>query len=78
MSRRQALRFDTEVLKDARSTAGLSQEGVARESGVALRTYIRWEQGMTQPKGAHLLALANALSLNPEQLYSLAPEEKAA
>lgn len=77
MSRRQALRFDTKVLKAARNTAGLSQEGVARELNVALRTYIRWEQGMTQPKGAHLLALAEALKIGPEQLYSQ-PEEDAA
>lgn len=41
-----------EEVRDARAKLGLTQIEMARELGVALRTYRRWEKGLIRQPGA--------------------------
>ncbi|WBO85881.1 helix-turn-helix domain-containing protein [Hymenobacter yonginensis] len=51
-----------------RKSRGFSQEVLAEQSGVSLRTIQRVEQGDTMPRGHTLLALAAALQVPLEEL----------
>lgn len=51
-----------------RKEKGLSQEALAEEAGLSLRTIQRVEQGVTTPQGHTLQALAAALSVPLEAL----------
>jgi transcriptional regulator with XRE-family HTH domain len=64
-------RFEPRRLKAARDVAGLTQEGLARKlQEITVRTITRWESGEGEgPKGAQLVALADALEISPESLY---------
>ncbi|UOQ97813.1 helix-turn-helix domain-containing protein [Hymenobacter sp. 5317J-9] len=53
-----------------RKSKGLSQEVLAEQSGVSLRTIQRVEQGATVPRGHTVLALAAALSVPLEALHA--------
>ena len=55
--------FSTERISTLRKSKGLSQEVLAEQSGVSLRTIQRMEQGDTVPRGHTLQALANALGV---------------
>lgn len=54
--------------KDLRNRRGLSQEFLAEESGLSLRTIQRIENGETEPTGETLKRLANGLNVNPDEL----------
>ncbi|MBO2010236.1 helix-turn-helix domain-containing protein [Hymenobacter negativus] len=55
--------FSTERISTLRKSKGLSQEVLAEQSGVSLRTIQRMEQGDTVPRGHTLQALATALGV---------------
>lgn len=55
-------------IKELRNRKGMSQEILAEESGLSLRTIQRIENGETEPTGDTLKRLANALNVNPDEL----------
>jgi len=60
--------FSASRIQAIRKSKGLSQEALAEESGVSLRTIQRVEQGDTVPRGYTLQALAAALGVPLEAL----------
>lgn len=55
-------------VKELRSRKGLSQEQLAENSGLSLRTIQRIENGETEPRGETLKRLMNALEAAPDDL----------
>lgn len=55
-------------LREARERLGLTQEEVARRSGVHVTEISRMEAGKRDPKISTLRRLANALEVKPGQL----------
>jgi len=55
-------------MKDLRNRKGMSQEILAEESGLSLRTIQRIENEETEPTGDTLKRLSNALNVNPDEL----------
>ncbi|MCH8080720.1 MAG: helix-turn-helix domain-containing protein [Proteobacteria bacterium] len=55
-------------VKDLRKQKGMSQEILAEESGLSLRTVQRIENGESNPTGDTLKRLSNALQVNPDEL----------
>jgi len=62
-------------LKDLRNLKGMSQEVLADESGLSLRTIQRIENGETNPTGDSLKRLSSALNVNPDELIDWAIKE---
>lgn len=65
--------FSTTRITAIRKSKGLSQEVLAEQSGVSLRTIQRVEQGETEPRGYTLQALAAALDV-PLEAFRTQPE----
>ncbi|QJX46772.1 helix-turn-helix domain-containing protein [Hymenobacter taeanensis] len=65
--------FSAARISAIRKSKGLSQEVLAEQSGVSLRTIQRVEQGDTVPRGFTLQALATALEV-PLEAFRLEPE----
>ena len=59
-------------IKELRKRKGMSQEFLADESGLSLRTIQRIENGETNPTGESLKRLSNALNVNPDELIEKA------
>lgn len=55
-------------VKEFRNRKGMSQEILAEESGLSLRTIQRIENGETEPTGDSLKRLSNGLNVNPDEL----------
>lgn len=55
-------------VKELRNRRGLSQELLAENSGLGLRTIQRIENGETEPRGDTLRRLANALDASPDEI----------
>ncbi len=55
-------------IKNLRKRKGISQELLAENSGLSLRTIQRIENGETEPRGDPLTRLANALDVASEEL----------
>ena len=55
-------------LKELRNQKGMSQETLAEESGLSLRTIQRIENGRSNPTGDTLKRLSNALNVTPDEL----------
>ena len=55
-------------IKALRSSKGLSQEELAQQAGISLRTVQRIENDETEPRGDTLVRLAAALNTIPEEL----------
>ena len=55
-------------VKELRNKKGMSQEVLAEESGLSLRTIQRIENGDSNPTGDSLKRLSNALDVNPDEL----------
>jgi transcriptional regulator with XRE-family HTH domain len=55
-------------LKELRNQKGMSQETLAEESSLSLRTIQRIENGESNPTGDTLKRLSNALNVNPDEL----------
>jgi len=62
-------------LKALRHQKGMSQEILAEESGLSLRTIQRIENSETNPTGDSLKRLANRLNVNPDELIDWAIKE---
>lgn len=62
-------------LKELRAQKGMSQEVLADESGLSLRTIQRIENNETNPTGDTLKRLSNALNVNPDELIDWAIKE---
>ena len=62
-------------LKELRNQKGMSQEVLADESGLSLRTIQRIENGETNPTGDTLKRLSNALNVNPDELIDWSIKE---
>jgi transcriptional regulator with XRE-family HTH domain len=60
--------FSAARILDIRKSKGWSQEVLAEQSGISLRTIQRVEQGETMPRGYTLQALADALDVPLEAL----------
>lgn len=52
-------------LRELREESGLTQRDVAAAVGVAHQTYLRWEQGKTEPSVSQLQALASVFGKTP-------------
>ncbi|WP_272149283.1 helix-turn-helix domain-containing protein [Tenacibaculum aiptasiae] len=59
-------------VKELRTQRGMSQEFLAEESGLSLRTIQRIENGQSNPTGESLKRLANALQITPSELIDWA------
>lgn len=55
-------------VKELRNRSGISQELLADNSGLSLRTIQRIENGETQPTGESIKRLANGLMVTPNEL----------
>lgn len=55
--------MNTQVLSNARSVLGLTQLVVARDVGVDVETYQRWENGWQNPSPANLMRVKIVLGL---------------
>lgn len=62
-------------VRDIRSRKGMSQEVLAENSGLSLRTIQRIENGETEPRGDTLKRLSNALEVNPDEIMDWAFRE---
>ncbi|NNE01833.1 MAG: helix-turn-helix domain-containing protein [Eudoraea sp.] len=62
-------------VKELRNQKGMSQEFLAEESGLSLRTIQRVENGESNPTGESLKRLANALNVNPDELIDWSIKE---
>ncbi|MBF9253212.1 helix-turn-helix domain-containing protein [Pontibacter sp. 172403-2] len=62
-------------IKALRKRKGFSQEQLAEESTLSLRTVQRIENGETVPHGDSLRKLTQALSVNPDEILEWAPTE---
>jgi len=58
----------SEILKQARSDAELSQEDVAEKVGVSRQTVSSWENGKSYPDIASVIALSDAFGLSLDSL----------
>lgn len=56
------------IVKDLRNRKGLSQEQLAEESKLSLRTVQRIEKGESIPRGDTLVKLSQALDVTPDDL----------
>jgi transcriptional regulator with XRE-family HTH domain len=63
------LTLDSGRVRELRAAAGLTNEQLAHEVGVTLRTVQRWQLGSNEPNGAQLLRLARVLGVHPDDLY---------
>jgi len=62
-------------LRELRLKRGLSQTKLAQEVGVSQTFISALEMGLKQPSLKTLLALADALSVSPDELLHVAAEE---
>lgn len=82
MSRRQVRNLNGSTfgarLREARESAALTQEKLAREIDVTLRTIQRWEDdnSPSEPRGSQVMTLALRLGVDATDLYP--PSEEAA
>jgi len=62
-------------IKELRNRKGMSQEFLAEESGLSLRTIQRIENSETVPRGDTLKRLAIALQTSPDEIIDWKIEE---
>lgn len=63
-------------LKEARKSKGLTQEELAEQSQVNLRTIQRIENSENEPRGKTLSLICNTLQIDLEQLLSVENSKK--
>ena len=61
-------------IKNARLSAGLTQEKVAELVGVSRAAISRWELGEIEPKIEHLVALSDSLGISVDHLLGIDPK----
>ncbi len=59
-----------DVLKSARNELNLSQEEVAEAIGITKQTYLKWENGTTEPKATQVVQLSKVLKVSPNEICS--------
>jgi len=57
-----------DVLKEARNNRLLKQEDVAKAINVTKQTYLKWENGVTEPKASQIVELAKVLGITPNEI----------
>ncbi|WP_420007232.1 helix-turn-helix transcriptional regulator [Vibrio parahaemolyticus] len=57
-----------DVLKEARANTNLSQYDMADKLGVTKQTYMKWENGITEPKATQVSQLAKILKVTEEEI----------
>ncbi len=57
-----------DVLKEARANTNLSQYDMADKLGVTKQTYMKWENGITEPKATQVSQLANILGITEAEI----------
>jgi transcriptional regulator with XRE-family HTH domain len=62
-------------VKELRNQKGMSQEFLAEESGLSLRTIQRIEKGESNPTGESLKRLSNTLGVSPDELIDWSIKE---
>lgn len=62
-------------IKELRAQKGFSQEQLAENSGVSIRTVQRVETGETVPNGDTLIKLSHALNVSLDDILEFAPHE---
>ena len=62
---------DGNRIREMRESKGLSQEKLAREIDVSLRTVANWESGNTDIPSAKLIQLSMLFNCSAEYLYGL-------
>jgi transcriptional regulator with XRE-family HTH domain len=65
----------SEKVKEIRLKKGISQELLAEESGLSLRTIQRIESGQTEPRGDTLKRIASSLQATPDDLIGWTQKE---
>ena len=65
------------LLKQLREKAGLSQAGLAKKSGLSVRSIQNWEQGHRGPSAQGIIALAQGLKVSAEVLLHALRKRKA-
>ena len=65
-----------EVLKDHRTSCGMTQEFVAEGIGVSRQAVSKWENGTADPSTSNLLKLAKLYSIAPEDLIRAVQTEQ--
>ena len=58
-------------LRDLRKRKLLTQEQLAERSGVGIATIVRVERNQVEPRGSTIRKLAEALSVEPEELVKV-------
>lgn len=56
------------VIKDARNTLSLKQDDVAESLGITKQTYLKWENGTTEPKASQVAKLAKVLKISADEI----------
>ncbi|EHM50222.1 helix-turn-helix transcriptional regulator [Cardiobacterium valvarum] len=59
-----------EVIKNARLRKNIKQAEIAKEIGVTVQTYIKWEANETEPKASQVAKLSKALGLSANAICS--------
>ena len=61
--------FSPKALLRARARAKLTQKELGKKSGISPHQIHRYEKGRTTPREVTILAIADALALNPDSLF---------
>jgi transcriptional regulator with XRE-family HTH domain len=59
-----------DVIKSARLEHGFTQEEIAKRVKVAKQTYLKWENGDTEPKATQIQLLADNLNITANEICS--------
>lgn len=57
-----------DVIKEARMNKGFTQEQIAERVKVAKQTYLKWENGETEPKATQIRLLAENLDVTADEI----------
>lgn len=57
-----------DVLREARNAQRIKQEDIAKIVGVAKQTYLKWENGSTEPKASQVVKLADTLNISTSEI----------
>ncbi|MRI14543.1 helix-turn-helix transcriptional regulator [Vibrio cholerae] len=57
-----------DVLRESRSRCGFTQEEIAKRVKVAKQTYLKWENGDTEPKASQIKLLAENLGITADEI----------
>lgn len=63
------LKFDCNLIREAREKTGMYQKDVAVRAGVKRKTLCEWENGKIVPNAKHLAALATVLNVPVESFF---------